>query len=126
MVEFVPCKHETSVRFRLLPMEERFLRDTKATILVEKHEISKTVLRFFLRQTYKLQEKLSLEDIVLVRFIIQRLINSHPKKSASPKLINSSPFNGRTRSYYRYSKLGRMEFKQHAGAGALPGFRKSS
>lgn len=107
-------------------MEERFLRDTKATTLVEQHEINKTVLRFFLKRTYKLHEKVSSEDEMLVRFIIQKLIGNHPRKSSVPKLINSSPFNGRARGYYRYAKLGRMEFKQHAGAGVLPGFRKSS
>jgi len=84
------------------------------------------MLRFLLKRTYKLHEKVSIEEELLVRFIIQKLIGNYPRKSSTSKLINSSPFNGRTRGYYRYAKMGRMEFKYHAGAGALPGFRKSS
>ena len=126
MVESVPCKHETSVRFRLLPVEKFFLRDTRATTLVAQFEIDKLMLRFLLKRSYQLHSQINTEDEFLVRLTIQKLLNLYSRNSSLPRTIHSSPFTGRSRGYYRYSKMGRMEFKKFAGMGALPGFRKSS
>lgn len=126
MVEFVPCKHETSVRFRLLPMEEHFLKDTRASTLVAQSEIDKLMLRFLLKRSYLLHSQIQTEDAFLVRLTIQKLLNSYSRDSSSPRIMDRSPFTGRKRGYYRYAKMSRMEFKKHAGTGALPGFRKSS
>lgn len=107
-------------------MEETFLRDTRASTLVAQSEIDKLMLRFLLKRSYLLHSQIQTEDAFLVRLTLQKLLNSYARDSSLPRIIDSSPFTGRSRGYYRYAKMGRMEFKKHAGTGALPGFRKSS
>jgi len=107
-------------------MEEIFSKDTRASTLVAQSEIDKIMLRFLLKRSYLLHTHIQTEDTFLVRLTLQKLLNSYAKDSSLSRIQDRSPFTGRSRGYYRYAKMGRMEFKKHAGAGELPGFRKSS
>jgi ribosomal protein S14 len=115
-------------------MEKKFLKDTRAATLVEKSEIDQILFRFFLKRLGQLNGQLALEDLLLVRFLVNQLYanaaNGPTKGNRSSKsksrIINASPLSGRSRAYYRFAKMSRMELKQFSGAGLLPGFRKSS
>lgn len=91
----------------------------------KQNELAKIFLRFLMRKgnDLHLHDK---TEFLLIKNILQEMYNNRPKNASISRLINVCPFTGRTRGYYNYAHMSRMQFKHMAGAGVLPGFRKAS
>jgi ribosomal protein S14 len=96
-----------------------------ATASIERYELKALFLRYLMRCTENLNN-FSNEDYLTLSEILQERYANRSRFSSLSRNINVCSFTGRTRGYYDFTNLSRNQFKQLAGAGVLPGFRKAS
>jgi ribosomal protein S14 len=89
-------------------------------------EIDKIILLYLMKTTQKINLGDNPNHYLMLREILQEIRSEIPRKASPVKAQNTSAFTGRSRGFYRYPKMARMEFKQTVSAGLLPGFRKAS
>jgi small subunit ribosomal protein S14 len=106
--------------FKTLKKTPSFLK------LARQVELDKIILLYLMKATQKINLGDNPNDYLMLREILQEIRSEVPRKATPVKAQNTSPFTGRSRGFYRYPKIARMEFKQLAGSGILPGFRKAS
>jgi len=94
--------------------------------LAEQYELDKVILRYFMRSTPNVDLNGKAEDYLLLREILQETYSRMPRAASVSQSMNISSLTGRSRGFYKYPKMARMEFKALAGKGIIPGFRKSS
>ncbi len=109
-------------------MYKALKKQKKATPLIEQNELKKLCLRYLMRRTadFPKGKNLSVESFLILKEILQELYGARSRSSSLSRHIKVCPITGRTRGYYNFAKLSRIQFKELAGRGLLPGFRKSS
>lgn len=107
-------------------MYKTLKRKNQVIPLIEQNELKKLFIRYLMRRS--LDEKITnhSENYFLVKDILQEQYNSRGRSASMCRNLQICPLTGRTRGYYNFAKLSRIQFKQLAGAGVLPGFRKAS
>lgn len=98
----------------------------QAIPLIEQNELKKLFIKYLMRRSLDWKIKNNSQDYLLVKEILQEQYNSRGRSASVSRNLKICPFTGRTRGYYNFAKLSRVQFKQLAGAGVLPGFRKAS
>jgi ribosomal protein S14 len=94
--------------------------------LAQQVELDNIILHYLMKAAKKINLGNNSNDHLILREILQEIRSEKPQIASRTKVQNTSAFTGRSRGFYRYPKMARMEFKQAAGAGVLPGFRKAS
>jgi ribosomal protein S14 len=94
--------------------------------LAQQVELDKIILLYLMKATQKINLGDNPNDYLMLHEILQEVRSEMPRKASHVKTQNTSAFTGRSRGFYRYPKMARMEFKQNVSAGVLPGFRKAS
>ena len=99
---------------------------SKVSIIQRNKKRERVVAKYKkLREQIKAQCKA--KDITLERrFELQKEIARLPRDSAQVRVRNRCAITGRPRGFYRKFGLSRIELRNHALDGKLPGVRKSS
>lgn len=98
----------------------------KKTIAVEQIELSSIFLKYLLMRSNDLMPKLNMYDLLLVKELIREENERFSRNAALTQIKNICPFTGRSRGFYNFSGMSRLEFKHLAGLGKIPGIRKAS
>lgn len=107
-------------------MRKSFKKELQFTIAVVKAELTKTFLKYLIMRSDELKYNQDPNDFLLIKEIIRESYEHFPRSASLSRVQNICPFTGRTRGFYNFSKISRMQFKQLAGAGIIPGIRKAS
>lgn len=109
-------------------MYKALKKQKRAIPLIEQNELKKLCIRYLMRRTldFPRNNNFSTENFLLLKEILQELYGERSRYSSVSKNIKVCSLTGRTRGYYNFSKMSRVKFKELAGQGLLPGFRKSS
>ena len=91
-------------------------RELKRQRLVMKYAKKRESLKFEIKKSSSLKEKLSLH----------RQLQQLPRNSASVRLHNRCLITGRSKGYYRHFGLSRHLLREMAHEGLLPGVTKAS
>lgn len=98
-------------------MFNKLLIDKKRRQLFLKFEKMQIVLKFIVYSEY-----FNLEDKIVASYLLQKL----PRNSYATKIHNFCQLTGRSRGNFRYLGISRIQFRQLAVMGKIPGVFKSS
>lgn len=107
-------------------MYKSLKKKEQAILLIEKNELEKLFLRYLMRRSLDYPERQNSDTYLLLKDLLQQRYGARSRMASLSRNQQICPFTGRTRGYYNFTKVSRIQFKHLAGNGVLPGFRKAS
>lgn len=96
------------------------------TIATEQRELTNLFLKYILISSPALAHHLDSPELLLIKDIIRVQNERFSRKSVLTQIKNICPFTGRSRGFYNFSGMSRLEFKYLSSLGKIPGIRKAS
>src|ERR1700712_3951292 len=100
-------------------MYKTLMKEKQSRFSFERTELDKIILKYMMIQAINLHLPDDPETFLEVKDILRELYNFMPRSASLGRSMNICPFTGRTRGYYNFSKLSRMQFKHLARGGII-------
>lgn len=100
-----------------MPKTSAIERNKKRIKLVEKYKVKRAELKAILANPATTDEEF---------FAAQKKLGKLPRNSAAVRIRNRCSLSGRPRAYHRKYGVSRIQFRELALAGKIPGVTKSS